>query len=586
MTDNRILGDVGNEINLDSGRKILIDKKDIHNIKRDFNINGSVLRHQNDALSVKLWVKEMEKEEDNCVIFFKEQGQEDSNSLLKKEDFVLIIMTAFQREMLKKYANDKICLDGTHGLNSYNFILYLILIVDEFKNGCPVAFCFSNRSSEELFNVYFKAVKSVVGTISCKTFMTDDAPAFYNAWCEVMGPVPNVLLCTWHVTRNWQQNLSKIKKVEKKKLVYKTAKTIKDELCKETFSKLLEGFLSDLLNDEDTVEFGKYFSDHYAARPEKWAYCYRKNLGINTNMYLESLHRKIKYQYWEGKHVKRLDIAISGLLKLLRDLIFQRLIKVTKKSVSSDRMNRINKSHKLSLETKPEIVLLSEDKWQVQSFSGNNLYTVHKVEEECGRACHMKCFVCDICIHSFTCTCIDNVIRGNICKHIHCIAQTHPNKTQSKSIEVIDACAVASECQDEFFKTSLKVLPITSKASNINSSMKTKLENILAVIDESKFSSEQSEMIHKNLNNILDLCHSVQGNKEEKRKKNVNTRKKIKKQMGYFSTKKKMSTTSRPKNPSTLESQNIREGLLSKSEEVLCINTDFDHTYICKYTSV
>jgi len=123
VTDNRILGDVGNEINLDSGRKILIDKKDIHNIKRDFNINGSVLRHQNDALSVKLWVKEMEKEEDNCVIFFKEQGQEDSNSLLKKEDFVLIIMTAFQREMLKKYANDKICLDGTHGLNSYNFIL-------------------------------------------------------------------------------------------------------------------------------------------------------------------------------------------------------------------------------------------------------------------------------------------------------------------------------------------------------------------------------------------------------------------------------------------------------------------------------
>ncbi|GFX26644.1 uncharacterized protein TNCV_4536541 [Trichonephila clavipes] len=49
----------GEEITVDSGRKMLIKKKDIHYIKRDFNINGYVKRHEVDAVSVKLWAQEM-----------------------------------------------------------------------------------------------------------------------------------------------------------------------------------------------------------------------------------------------------------------------------------------------------------------------------------------------------------------------------------------------------------------------------------------------------------------------------------------------------------------------------------------------
>ncbi|GFU29738.1 hypothetical protein TNCV_4745651 [Trichonephila clavipes] len=33
-------------------------------------------------------------------------------------------------------------------------------------------------------------------------------------------------------------------------------------------------------------------------------------------MHLEFLHKKIKFHYFDGKHVKRLDAAIDGLLKL------------------------------------------------------------------------------------------------------------------------------------------------------------------------------------------------------------------------------------------------------------------------------
>ncbi|GFW88347.1 MULE domain-containing protein [Trichonephila clavipes] len=51
------LQDIREEIIVDSGRKMLIEKKDIHNIKRDFNINGYVKRHEIDAVSVKLWAE-------------------------------------------------------------------------------------------------------------------------------------------------------------------------------------------------------------------------------------------------------------------------------------------------------------------------------------------------------------------------------------------------------------------------------------------------------------------------------------------------------------------------------------------------
>ncbi|GFQ72156.1 uncharacterized protein TNCT_466501 [Trichonephila clavata] len=295
--------------------------------------------------------------------------------------------------------------------------------------------------------------------------MTDDAPAFYNAWSYVMGTVKNVLLCAWHVTRNWHQNLNKIKNPEKRKIVNKALKAVKEELCLETFSKLMKQFIQELLNDSDTCEFGKYFQQNYAKRPEKWAYCYRKGMGINTNMYLESLHKKIKYHYFEGKHVKRhcqetcLDIAIDGLLKLVRDLIFQRLIKFTKRTISSDKLSKIVNSHRLGLEIQSNrIEKLADNEWKIESNHSN--YIICKKEEECHRLCNIKCTACKICIHSYTCSCVDNLIRGNICKHIHKVAKMFLNDTHNEEIQEIYVN------QNDILKETFDVLPCSSKSAN------------------------------------------------------------------------------------------------------------------------
>ncbi|GFY13785.1 c2H2-type domain-containing protein [Trichonephila clavipes] len=68
VSEKIFLQDIREEITVDSGRKMLIEKKDIHNIKRDFNINGYVKRHEIDAVSVKPWAEEMKKME-KIVLF-------------------------------------------------------------------------------------------------------------------------------------------------------------------------------------------------------------------------------------------------------------------------------------------------------------------------------------------------------------------------------------------------------------------------------------------------------------------------------------------------------------------------------------
>ena len=54
----------------------------------------------------------------NPILLFKCQGDEQSEGTddLGKDDFALIIQTEFQRDALKKYGNNVILVDSTHGL--------------------------------------------------------------------------------------------------------------------------------------------------------------------------------------------------------------------------------------------------------------------------------------------------------------------------------------------------------------------------------------------------------------------------------------------------------------------------------------
>ena len=73
-------------------------------------------------------------------------------------------------------------------------------------------------------------------------------------------------------------------------------------------------------------------SDRKAATgtERQWAMCYRKNAGIQTNMYLEGFHRTLKYIYMKGKINKRVDTCVHTLLNTAHNKAFERLIKLEK----------------------------------------------------------------------------------------------------------------------------------------------------------------------------------------------------------------------------------------------------------------
>lgn len=57
-------------------RLLLIERKDLHNVTRDFNIDYTTKRHKNDAISVKLWVDEMKASSESPILYFKGQDED------------------------------------------------------------------------------------------------------------------------------------------------------------------------------------------------------------------------------------------------------------------------------------------------------------------------------------------------------------------------------------------------------------------------------------------------------------------------------------------------------------------------------
>lgn len=141
----------------------LLERKDIYNIRKKYRLDES-LAHENDAVSVHLWVQQQKLlGEDSSVLFYKAQGEE--SEILSNSDFMLVLMTPFQLEMAKSFAPEKVLIDTTHGTNKYNFHLTTLMTVDEFGVGCPVAFCLSTHIDTTAMEVFMHAVKERVGTI-------------------------------------------------------------------------------------------------------------------------------------------------------------------------------------------------------------------------------------------------------------------------------------------------------------------------------------------------------------------------------------------------------------------------------------
>ncbi|KAJ8965735.1 hypothetical protein NQ314_003941, partial [Rhamnusium bicolor] len=215
------------------GRIHLLTRKDLFNIEQLYNLNKESVRHANDCISVESWVIQSREQGTYSIVkYFKRQGDLDGDYReLLENDFLLVIMNDGQLEALKKYGSDCLCIDGTHGLNAYNFQLTTLMVLDDLRQGFPCMFAFSNRSDTYVMTVIFNVTKKLFcKEISPKIFMSDMDETFYKAWCEVMGAVDVRLFCVWHVIKAWKKNLNtKIRDTEKQKSTYKILRMLFEE---------------------------------------------------------------------------------------------------------------------------------------------------------------------------------------------------------------------------------------------------------------------------------------------------------------------------------------------------------------------
>lgn len=254
----------------------MLARKDLANIERAYGLQ-TVQRHANDQQSVLAWITEWKQSEDDPILYYKLQGQEAEEDVdLSKEDFFIVIQSPLQKHMYQKFAHKGVCCDSTHGTNAYDFSLTTILVIDEFGQGFPSAWCLS---SHEDFTTMF--------------FMSDMAPQFYNAWVAVMGdPRPIKLICTWHVDKAWKEELrKKIGDISIEAEVYKMLRIVLQQPEENTFKDCLQALRNRLKSTAKCEQFNEYFNKEWEPKKEQWAYCYSKGLQINTNMYVEAFHR-------------------------------------------------------------------------------------------------------------------------------------------------------------------------------------------------------------------------------------------------------------------------------------------------------
>jgi hypothetical protein len=99
--------------------------------------------------------------------------------------------------------------------------------------------------------------------------MTDDAPAYWNAFNDVFKPVATKrLLCAWHVDRNWRKNLCKVSDSDLQSTVYKSLCVLRLEQNPIVFRTMLDNFMKFLSEDVRTKEFAQYFSRFYFEKAE------------------------------------------------------------------------------------------------------------------------------------------------------------------------------------------------------------------------------------------------------------------------------------------------------------------------------
>lgn len=477
----------------------MMTRKDILNIARSNNVRNLNRKSVKNAVEIETFTEKHSE----SILLYKKQGEIlDNCSELRPEDFVLIYMNKKQKEYFQRFGNNILATDETHGLHEYGFVLHTLMVLDDFDQGFPACFLFTNRNDETVIELLFQCIKKEIGPLNVNTFMSDMQEKCFNAYLKVMEHKPNFFLyCTWRVRKEWKQNLAKIKDVVKKRETEQKLCFLQESNDVSVFEQNLTEFCSNF--DPDLTDFMEYFQSHFVNTTKQWAYCYRQYSGINTSMVIKNFHRQIKHNFGNGSQITRLQDGLALIESYLEyreqnDLIFNIKGHIPTKVLMLRKAHDKAKQH-LDIGVGIRRSDDNDNGWIVESFSSSSTEYIVTSCGDCVPDCKLMCENCFCCTHMFKCTCLENSIRNIMCKHIHavCLQQVleqeivQPVGSESEmiiedDISISSPFAVYLLTDDEVGPESNEKREIKFKAENGNNNEEEKKVNLVDVSEQNK----------------------------------------------------------------------------------------------------
>lgn len=257
-------------------------------------------------------------------------------------------------------------------------------------------------------------------------------------------------------------------------------------------------------------------------------------------------------------------------MKFVRDKYIERNIKKIK-GKHTVHTKQIVLRHMTAESSEFVTEIIKEAEWIVSSES-KELYCVKKNKNE--SCCDLMCSICNICYHTYSCTCNDFITASSICKHIHYIEMKYYGLKQNRVNKERQENAELVRC------TQNKLDVLRERISRKIALTMNKLDMNKNGFDETKMFQIENHL--DLINKLIDLPSDIPtGSFTPINSQTEPANKKISKQKNFYSTQKKVkSKKNKVKKPNETEVMNISSNLNSSFSGLYVSNSETeDHKY-------
>lgn len=397
----------------------LVSRKDLNNIRKAYNINSSAGNKLSnmDVVNINTFLQECNNHEQNPILYSSLDEPGEANAI------VIIIMSHLQSQIFQD-PDYNIFVFNSVTLSYCDFDLITLFVVNSSGESYPATCMFTNDTTDSSLELFFRKIRERVGELAPQYLFTNCEDKYQRIWSECMNSKSKCFYHPQQVDIDIKLNLNKIVSAQadvtraKRQWLSDTLRGLRNMLDENDFLETLDATLNVLKSDGDFRGYFNYHTTHFTD-VKKWANVYKIDETLPMKQ-IEVVGDVLKH-YLGDLFVTRFDKIFHCVIRFLRDETVYALLKISSNRVYFAEEN--DDRHKLGMELQFFGTHLGEDVWKVSGEECGSGHLVYKYLEQ--KCCSLTCTTCLICVHCFSCTCVDFFISNVICVHIHYIWVTH-----------------------------------------------------------------------------------------------------------------------------------------------------------------